>query len=134
MMTSELIPILLKAQISTDCSLATKMTLRDCTLFVQIPRELFSYSEPCGAVVETPNAKRVSNHVVNNTIPSRPIKVVIADLDEKSEEARGEYWKSLEESLIVGGYYLGEGKLDPNARDCDLSDDLAWKSLVAKDF
>jgi|SRR5579871_5014334 len=117
LLSSELIPTLLKAQTSPDSSLATRMTLRDCTLFVQIPRELLSTSSSC------PPSGSCNG---NSTHGSRSIKVVIADLDEKSEEARGEYWRSLEESLIAGGYYLGEGKLDTNAEDCDLTDDVAW--------
>jgi Inositol-pentakisphosphate 2-kinase len=109
-MTSKLIPTLLKAQTLPESSLATRMTLRDCTLFVQVPRELLSEE----------------NHVgMNGIIPRRPIRIIIADLDEKSEEIRGEYWKSLEQSLIAGEYYLGAGKLD-SAEDCDLSDDVAW--------
>jgi hypothetical protein len=108
------------------------MTLRDCTLFVQIPRELFSCSES----VEEVNGENLecngsTKHFGNHSKKSpRPIKVVIADVDEKSEEARGHYWKSVEQSLITGGYYLGEGKLDLSTNDCDLSDDMAWLTLL----
>lgn len=57
---------------------------------------------------------------------NRGIRIVIADLDEKSEVNRGQYWQSLEEELISGGYYLGTGKLDITVDDCDLSDSV-WK-------
>ena len=56
---------------------------------------------------------------------SRCIRIVIADLDEKSEANRGHYWQSLEEELVSGGYYLGKGKLDPKADDCYL-DGSIW--------
>lgn len=104
------------------------MTLRDCTLFLQIPKELLN--DP--GISEDPS----TNNGVDGTTPhwpspngtnARPIRIVIADLDEKSELHRGEYWQSLEESLIKGGYYLGEGRLDCSAEDCDLRD-IVWTS------
>jgi hypothetical protein len=130
-MTSSLLPTLLKAQTSPHSSLATRMTLRDCTLFLQVPRELLA--DPDGSqtpstdhdVDATPPQSEVSS--IANGIEARPIRIVIADLDEKSEAIRGEYWLSLEDSLINGGYYLGEGKLDNNAEDCDLRD-IVWTS------
>lgn len=86
------------------------MTLRDCTLFVQVPRELICDES------SSPNGK---------TSPrARDIRIVIADLDEKSEENRGEYWQSLEVELVSGGYYHGKGKLDNKADDCDLSESI----------
>jgi hypothetical protein len=64
--------------------------------------------------VNTPNS-------TSSTAHTRRIRIVIADLDEKSEINRGEYWRSLEDQLIQGGYYLGKGKQPPYAEDCDLS-------------
>jgi hypothetical protein len=87
------------------------MTLRDCTLFIQIPKELVNAEKP-------PNTSENVN--TQESTSSRRIRIVIADLDEKSEANRGEYWKSLEDQLIKGGYYLGAGKPD-NAEDCDLT-------------
>ena len=117
------------------------MTLRDCTLFVQVPRELFTdpSSEQTSNLEETTSAKillcpRQPNHTINSTRnsdqPTRRIRIVIADLDEKSEEIRGEYWKSLEAELIAGGYYLGNGKLDTNSDDCDLDDVVSTSDQV----
>ena len=119
----------MKAQNSPNSSLATKMTLRDCTLFVQVPKELiYDESSP-----EAPDIKHNGDDIKlnGNDIklngdgkphpPSRGIRIVIADLDEKSEANRGLYWRSLEQELISGGYYLGKGKLDPAAEDCDLT-------------
>lgn len=108
------------------------MTLRDCTLFMQVPRELISdppmSTDTCslsteGTAVEAPDLES-SKH-------PRGIRIVIADLDEKSEKNRGDYWKSLEDELISGGYYLGKGKLDVKAEDCDLSDNV-WTSDQVK--
>ena len=106
------------------------MTLRDCTLFLQIPKELLP--DPDGSEapsthhdVATPLHSETSS--ITNGIGARPIRIIIADLDEKSEAHRGEYWQSLEDSLIKGGYYLGEGKLDNHAEDCDLRD-IVWTS------
>ena len=65
-----------------------------------------------------------------NGTDARPIRIIIADLDEKSEAHRGEYWQSLEDSLIKGGYYLGAGKLDNNAEDCDLRDTVSTSDQV----
>jgi hypothetical protein len=118
------------------------MTLRDCTLFVQVPKELFSdpSSEQTSSLEETTPSKiclcpQQPNHKIkptyNSDHPTRRIRIVIADLDEKSEEIRGEYWKSLEAELIAGGYYLGNGKLDTSAKDCDL-DDVVWTSDEVK--
>lgn len=115
------------------------MTLRDCTLFVQVPRELITdyASEQTSTLEEsspTTNAL-YRNHKLNSTLPSdqptRRIRIVIADLDEKSKEIRGEYWNSLEAELIAGGYYLGTGKLDTHAENCDL-DDVVWTSDQVK--
>jgi hypothetical protein len=142
LLTSSLIPTLLKAQTSPNSSLATKMTLRDCTLFVQIPKELFMdpSTEQASNLGETtpttiPPSLQRPNHAIKPTHksghPTRCIRIVIADLDEKSEEIRGEYWKSLESELITGGYYLGNGKLDSNVKDCDL-DDVVWTSDQVK--
>jgi Inositol-pentakisphosphate 2-kinase len=118
------------------------MTLRDCTLFVQVPRELFpdlSWEETSSLEETTPTTiplcPQQPNHTINGTRnsdhPTRRIRIVIADLDEKSEEIRGEYWKSLEAELISGGYYLGNGKLDTSVKDCDL-DDVVWTSDEVK--
>src|SRR5436190_24332715 len=129
LLTSSLIPTLLKAQTSPHSSLATKMTLRDCTLFVQVPRELIpdptASEEPTSPIApETPPPAASgspvpkipdikSNHTLycipnsDHKPSTRRIRIVIADLDEKSEANRGEYWKSLEAELINGGYYLG---------------------------
>ena len=116
---------LLKAQTSPRSSLAMKMTLRDCTLFLQIPKELITETAVCESptteLCPDETSSRSDTSTVNGT-GARPIRIIIADLDEKSEAHRGEYWKSLEESLIKGGYYLGEGKLDHAAEDCDLRD------------
>jgi len=175
LLNSKLIPTLLAAQTSPTSSLATKMTLRDCTLFVQIPRELIpdpqlipeamytSHSdappgEPPGEAIGPPGRIAQTNgtagreakeerdgppaathgflgeaeyssdaeHVntpnsTSSIAHTRRIRIVIADLDEKSEINRGEYWRSLEDQLIQGGYYLGKGKQPPYAEDCDLS-------------
>lgn len=118
------------------------MTLRDCTLFVQVPRELFTHlsSEQTSCLEETisttvPVYPQQLNHTIkptpNSDNSARRIRIVIADLDEKSEEIRGDYWKSLEAELITGGYYLGNGKLDPEAKDCDLND-VVWTSDEVK--
>jgi Inositol-pentakisphosphate 2-kinase len=103
------------------------MTLRDCTLFVQVPRELISD-------LNTQEQSSASHQQRNDTASEickskniRGIRIVIADLDEKSENKRGEYWKSLENQLIDGGYYLGHGKLDSSAVDCDFTD-VVWSS------
>jgi hypothetical protein len=106
------------------------MTLRDCTLFLQVPRELLpdpdgSEAPPTHHDVATRPHSGTSS--ITNGIEARPIRIIIADLDEKSEAHRGEYWQSLEDSLIKGGYYLGEGKLDNHAEDCDLRD-IVWTS------
>ena len=98
------------------------MTLRDCTLFLQVPRELLSDPE-----VSDPRSTEDSVVGIPNGTNTRSIRIVIADLDEKSEVHRGEYWQSLEHNLIKGGYYLGEGKLDSSAEDCDLRD-IVWTS------
>lgn len=133
-LTSSLIPTLLKAQTSPQSSLATKMTLRDCTLFVQIPRELLSDTTPSSDIL-SPAANATQSIDVNGDgkLPSgsRRIRIVIADLDEKSEADRGAYWQSLEEELIAGGYYVGEGKLDDRAENCDLSDNV-WTADQVK--
>lgn len=133
-MISDLIPTLLKAQTSPDSSLATRMTLRDCTLFIQIPRELYltpPEETSQNSEVENTSNRRLANgfhKCVNRITQPRPIRIVIADLDEKSEENRGEYWKTVENNLIEGGYYLGAGKLDAKEEECDLRDDIAWTS------
>lgn len=140
-------PTLLKAQTSPHSSLATKMTLRDCTLFVQVPREFLSLPRSSiesdvtvhESELKTPqsgssyNSERTHLESVEaySPRPPRGIRIVIADLDEKSEEIRGEYWKSLEGQLIEGGYYLGNGKIDSAAEDCDLSD-VVWTSDQVK--
>ena len=99
------------------------MTLRDCSLFVQVPKELLTSP----ASEQLPRIKGTSrNQIINNSVHSeqrtRRIRIVITDLDEKCEETRGPYWNSLELELIEGGYYVGNGNLDPNASNCDLSD------------
>ena len=124
------------------------MTLRDCTLFVQVPRELISHADSAdtnapatsaahGVTVPDKDRPSAVTRILGlaaepsvpgpcpvptlcPSLPPRRIRIVIADLDEKSEESRGEYWQSLEHELIRGGYYLGAGKQD-NAEDCDLS-------------
>ena len=113
------------------------MTLRDCTLFVQIPRELISYSTASANVsstaFNTSNGHQVDAHekITNGFHKSRQIRTIVADLDEKSETCRGDYWKSLEEQLILGGYYLGKGKLGSKVENCDLSDN-AWTADQVK--
>ena len=103
------------------------MTLRDCTLFVQVPRELISEETSCGSPAhDAAGSGAMVNGDNKHTSQNRGIRIVIADLDEKSEVNRGHYWQSLEEELISEGYYLGKGKLDITAEDCDLSDSL-WK-------
>ena len=109
------------------------MTFRDCTLFVQVPKELISMPEetsPPGTDVQQLNHNAIFPPQKSNANP-RPIRIVLADLDEKSEANRGDYWKSLEDSLIAGGYYLGHGKLDPTVEDCDLTD-VVWTSDQVK--
>jgi hypothetical protein len=108
------------------------MTLRDCTLFLQVPKELIS--DPTSAVeIDSLSAEEAAASATNldSSQLSRGIRIVIADLDEKSESTRGEYWQSLEDELISGGYYLGKGKLDAKAEDCDLSDNV-WTSDQVK--
>jgi|SRR5271156_574037 len=139
LLSSKLIPMLLKAQICEDTTLATKMTMRDVTLFVQVPRELLNspkYQHSGEVPLEEDGISEASRQ---NGLPvsltanqrsasedgGRQIRIVIADLDEKSESQRGEYWRGLEQQLIQGEYYLGKGKLDANYEDCDLSD-VAW--------
>jgi hypothetical protein len=139
---SSLLPTLLKAQTSPHTSLATKMTLRDCTLFVQVPKELISDPivslEPVANNNNENNVNERTNNTpngpaklsTNNCYPksdARRIRIIIADLDEKSQAGRGEYWQSLEDALIKGDYYLGNGKLDNSTEDCDLSD-VVWTS------
>ena len=141
-----MIPTLLKAQVSEEASLATKMTLRDCTLFIQIPKELIpdpsvipNYDPSQASIPISTDVNRFRLPSVVNGIrafpfgcprrkePSRRVRILISDLDEKSEKGRGEYWASQEESLIKGGYYVGMGKLNPSAENCDLSD-VVWNS------
>jgi hypothetical protein len=62
---------------------------------------------------------------------ARQIRIVISDLDEKSEAIRGEYWRSIEDDLIKKGYYHGKGKLDSNEPDCDFTD-VVWTSDQVK--
>jgi hypothetical protein len=101
------------------------MTLRDCTLFVQVPKELIcDESSPTACSTHTNESVPTVNGVRKYPSQSKCIRIVIADLDEKSEVNRGEYWQSLEKELISGGYYLGKGKLDNNAEDCDLSESI----------
>src|ERR1700733_12179360 len=106
-MTSSLLPTLLKAQTSPHSSLATRMTLRDCTLFLQVPRELLPDPDGSEAPSTHHNVNAAPLHSetssITNGIEARPIRIIIADLDEKSEAHRGEYWQSLEDSLIKGG-------------------------------
>jgi len=136
LLSSKLIPMLLKAQICNDTTLATKMTMRDVTLFVQVPRELLNSPIDQFSGDLPLEGHGVSQGSQGNGLPAaiethatkdggRQIRIVIADLDEKSESQRGEYWRGLEQQLIHGGYYLGKGKLDANYEDCDLSD-VAW--------
>jgi Inositol-pentakisphosphate 2-kinase len=122
LLSSSLIPTLLAAQISPASSLATKMTLRDCTLFVQVPKELIP-DLPSHLSDDTSSTTAQDDPICKN---HRKIRIVITDLDEKSQIHRGEYWKSVEDNLIKGEYYLGRGKTENdehNADDCDLSDD-----------
>lgn len=102
------------------------MTLRDCTLFVQVPRELICEETSESLAPGSAGSGAMVNGDNKHTSQNRGIRIVIADLDEKSEVNRGQYWQSLEEELISEGYYLGKGKLDITAKDCDLSDSL-WK-------
>jgi len=87
------------------------MALRDCTLFVQVPKELVT--DPNGS--EAPSGVERQPYNRRNPSPFRNVihcewyqsktRIIIADLDEKSEAHRGEYWQSLEDSLIKGRYY-----------------------------
>jgi hypothetical protein len=99
---------------------------------MQVPKELIS--DPAGAIETcslTTEETAVEATNLDSSKLSRNIRIVIADLDEKSESTRGEYWQSLEDELISGGYYLGKGKLDTKAEDCDLSDNV-WTSDQVK--
>jgi hypothetical protein len=99
---------------------------------MQVPKELIS--DPTSAVENCCLAAEEAAVDVTNlesSQRSRGIRIVIADLDEKSESTRGEYWQSLEDELISGGYYLGKGKLDAKAEDCDSSDNV-WTSDQVK--
>jgi len=94
------------------------MTLRDCTLFVQIPRERFQIPPEATATTQNP--------AIGEMRRAREIRIVIADLDKKDQEIRGEYWRSIEAQLIQGGYYTGQGKTEEEMY-CDLRD-LVWTS------
>jgi hypothetical protein len=106
------------------------MTLRDCTIFIQVPRELF----PPQGSLDTPQDRQgqvfpavdMANGTPGKHAP-REIRIVIADLDKKDQEVRGEYWRSIEEQLSEGGYYVGAGKTSPEEKDCDLRD-VVWSS------
>ena len=71
--------------------------------------------------------------MVENFSGSGKIRVLVADLDEKSEKHRGEYWRSLEEQLVSGGYYFGKGKLNPTIENCDLSDNISTSDEIKWD-
>lgn len=123
------------------------MTLRDCTLFVQIPRELIpdmsevatgrpisGNNTSCTGSQNIPNGDLLELNIPNGyhkPKSARQIRIVISDLDEKSEAIRGDYWKSIEDNLIKGGYYHGKGKLDSNELDCDFTD-VVWTSDQVK--
>lgn len=131
-LSSSLIPTLLRAQTSPSSTLPTKMTLRDCTLFVQIPRELFDPQAPVPhALQPQPPPTGIDRTPQNPTawktdVTRRQIRIVIADLDKKDQEVRGEYWRSIEAQLVEGGYYMGHGKISEE-EDCDLRD-VVWTS------
>ncbi|KKA22553.1 hypothetical protein T310_3400 [Rasamsonia emersonii CBS 393.64] len=82
---------------SSEMSLA--MTLRDCTMFIKVGQMiLFS----------------LRRHAANRTqMPSddkRPIEVRLGDLDLKTAAGgKAEYWLDIENRLIEGGWYAGEG-------------------------
>jgi hypothetical protein len=64
---------------------------------------------------------------------SGKIRVLVADLDEKSEIHRDEYWRNLEDQLSNGGYYLGKGKTDVKDENCDLTDNVSTSDQVKWD-
>ena len=94
------------------------MTLRDCTLFVQVPRELFQSAPEATATAQNPANGEMRR--------AREIRIVIADLDKKDLEVRGEYWRSIEAQLVKGGYYIGQGQTEGETY-CDLRD-VVWTS------
>jgi hypothetical protein len=114
---------------------------------VQIPRELISDPdmwEEAGPIIGDNMCCTGSQNIPNGDLEpvglpngycrpknARQIRIVISDLDEKSEAIRGEYWRSIEDGLIKGGYYLGKGKLDSNEPDCDFTD-VVWTSDQVK--
>jgi len=76
----------------TDSQFLTAMTLRDCSLYLQVPKH----------------------------DPSAPIIAKIGDLDLKRPE-KAEYWKSVERPLLDEGWYLGtERQADKQPLDCNL--------------
>ena len=113
------------------------MTVRDCTLFILVPCHLISdpkalFHGPSSSV----NGSGTNPHqsvTVEDFPGSGKIRILVSDLDEKSEKHRGEYWRSLEEQLINGGYYLGKGKMDVNAENCDFSDNATTSDQVKWD-
>jgi len=106
------------------------MTLRDCTVFIQVPWELFLPQESLDTTQDQQSqvspAVGKENGIHNKSTP-REIRIVIADLDKKDQEVRGEYWRSIEEQLTGGGYYVGAGKTYPDEEDCDPRD-VVWSS------
>lgn len=76
----------------TDSQFLAAMTLRDCSLYLQVPEHDLS----------------------------APIIAKIGDLDLKRPE-KGEYWKDVERPLLEEGWYLGsEKEEDRQPLDCNL--------------
>jgi inositol-pentakisphosphate 2-kinase len=75
----------------TDKNFLTAMTLRDCSLYMQVPQDL-----------------------------SAPVVAKIGDLDLKRPE-KAEYWKDVERPLLEEGWYAGtEKEEDRQPLDCNL--------------
>jgi inositol-pentakisphosphate 2-kinase len=80
-----------------DKDFLTAMTLRDCSVFLQIPDEIRPYEPDNGLVGQ------------------------LGDLDLKSS-LKAEYWKSVEAPLIIEGWYMGtEAEELSQPLDCGLS-------------
>jgi len=69
----------------SDASFSLAMTLRDCTCFAQITRRASKGRDSM-----------------------RPLKVRFGDFDMKSPAFRLDYWRSVEEDLINGGFYTAD--------------------------
>ena len=89
---STLDPVGVFAADATDSQFRTAMTLRDCSLYLQVPKH----------------------------DSSAPITAKIGDLDLKLPE-KAEYWKDVERPLLEEGWYLGtEKEADKQPLDCNL--------------